>query len=306
MKKFLISAVAALAMTAGFSSCSEDRDPVYQQPTEFVVNEPVAQNQYIALDKASDEATISLVCSQPNYGYSAVAIYGAQVSLSPEFKDKEDGTPDNYVSIESTGTGTQSSMLLSQYEIACAMTTLNGWDDDNHPEDAAMDYQKLYLRATCQLNGVEGSFITSNVVALNYVRPYFAVKKPGFIYLVGAPSGWNVDATPENLANMEKWKLYEPEDGINQKIYVGDFDMPAAPVFRFYTQLGSWDPEFSIGHQVDDNATAFPEYTGNGSWSGSLVTDGKGSWEFPNYTGGHMYIKVDVKGKKLYIQDHSF
>lgn len=281
---------------AGFSSCSEDRDPVYQQPTEFVVNVPVVQDQYIVLDEADEKATISLVCSQPNYGYSAIAHYGAEVSLTQDFT--------NFVAIESTK-GTQASMLLSQYDIACAMTTLNGWSDESRP--SSVDFQKLYVRATCELNKVEGSRIVSNIVCFNYIKPYFAVNKPGFVYLVGTPSAWSVDA-----ANAEEiyanWKLYEKDTEIKSKIYYGDFDLPANPQFRFYTQLGSWDEQFSIGSQLEDNPIDFPDYTG-GVFTASAVTPGKGSFQLSSYAGGHVYVKLDMSdatGKKLTLQEEPF
>lgn len=296
MKKFAISLVATLAMMAGFSSCSEDRDPVYQQPTEFVVNVPVIQDQYIDLDAADEKATISLVCSQPDYGYSAIAQYGAEVSLTEDFA--------NFVEIASVK-GTLASMLLSQFDISCAMTTLNGWSDSNVP--SSIDYQKLYVRATCYLNKVEGSRIVSNVVCFNHVKPYFAVNKPGFVYLVGTPSAWSVDA-PNGEEIYANWKLYEKDTEIKSKIYYGDFDFPAAPQFRFYTQLGSWDEQFSIGSQVADEPVSYPDYKG-GVFTAAAVTPGKGSFEFPNFTGGHVYIKLDMSdatGKKLTIQQEPF
>ena len=75
----------AAALVAGLSSCSQDRDPVYHAPTKFVLNEPVMQDQHIALEEDNQDATIELVASQPDYGFSAIVNYSALVSLTPDF-----------------------------------------------------------------------------------------------------------------------------------------------------------------------------------------------------------------------------
>ncbi len=60
----------------GAASCSQDTDPVLQTPTTFVLNVPAMQEQYIELQEGN---TIELVASQPDYGYSAVADYSAEM-----------------------------------------------------------------------------------------------------------------------------------------------------------------------------------------------------------------------------------
>ena len=81
MKKIALY-MAAVGAVLGMASCSQDRDPVLQTPTEFVLNVPAMQNQYIELQEGD---VLELVCSQPNYGYSAVANYSAEVSLTEDF-----------------------------------------------------------------------------------------------------------------------------------------------------------------------------------------------------------------------------
>lgn len=82
--------MAAALAVFGMASCSEDTDPVLQKPTEFVLNVPAMQNQYIELANTS---VVELVCSQPDYGYSAVAQYSAQMSLTPDFAEFREITP---------------------------------------------------------------------------------------------------------------------------------------------------------------------------------------------------------------------
>ena len=73
-KLSIILAMAAVAV--GFSSCEEDRDPVLQSPTTFVLNQPEMADQYINLTPGE---VIELACSQPDYGYAAVADYSAEM-----------------------------------------------------------------------------------------------------------------------------------------------------------------------------------------------------------------------------------
>lgn len=83
MKKLsIILAFAALA--AGFTSCEEDRDPVYQAPTEFKLNVPQMQDQYIELTDAKS-SVLEFTCSQPDYGYSAVTQYSMQMAIDEAF-----------------------------------------------------------------------------------------------------------------------------------------------------------------------------------------------------------------------------
>lgn len=48
----------------GLCSCEDDKDPVLQKPTEFVLNQPATSELYYALNPT---ATLNLTFSQPNY-----------------------------------------------------------------------------------------------------------------------------------------------------------------------------------------------------------------------------------------------
>ena len=281
MKKLSILLTAA-AVALGFASCSEDRDPVYQVPTTFVLNTPAMQSQFIDL---TEKGTLELVASQPDYGYSAVTQYSAEVSLDPDFA--------TFTEIAATSaTSTMARFCVSQNDVCLAMLSLkNVTDEETFAETFGDNYVKVYFRAVAQLKGVESSRIVSNVVSYDNLKPYFAIEMPGFIYLVGAPEGW-AGPTESNADHYAPWRLFEPADGIGTKIYSGVFDIPAGQaMFRFYTALTGWDAD-SYGYMVDDNATDFPEFT-DGSFTSALVA-GKGSFSFPNWVGGKMTIIVDL------------
>lgn len=276
--------MAALAL--GFTSCEQDRDPVYQAPTTFVLNTPAMQDQYIDLN---EKGTLELVTSQPDYGYSAVAQYSAEMSLDPEFKTF-------YEIPAASGTTNLAKFTISQNDVAVGLMELQGITGDdadkifNEIYPNGCDYQKIYFRAVCQLEGVASSVIKSNIVSYNYLKGYFAVKMPGYIYLVGSPNGWPTpDAGAEST--LENWRLFEPTDGIGSKVYSGVFDIPAGGMFRFYTALTGWDSD-SYGSQEDDNPVEYPEFT-SGNTTITMVK-GKGSFSFPNWPGGQMTIVVDM------------
>ena len=278
MKKIsIMMAMAAVAL--GFASCSEDRDPVYKAPTSFVLNIPSMENQYIDLANGN---TLELVCSQPDYGYSAVADYSAEMSLTEDFADVYELIPiDNH----------QSRMMFKQGDVALGMCSLLGIENEDDiasklPE--GWQYEKVYFRAICQLNGVEGSRIVSNTVAYNYIKAYLAVQMPGYIYLVGDPNGWNINAGPE-------WRLYETV--IGSKIYSGVFEVGAgSQYFRFYTEIGNWGDDGqlpSIGANPvdgDSNEVVWED----GSFTQKAVP-GKGSWFTPaDWEGGEITMVVDL------------
>lgn len=275
MKKLsIILAMAAVAL--GFSSCSQDRDPVLQKPTTFVLNTPAMADQYINLTPGQ---MLELTASQPDYGYSAVASYSAEMSLTEDFADYRELAPKSEH---------MAAMLIKQEDVATALCELNGFDSEENYKDMGM--QKVYFRAVCEISGVADTRIVSNVVAYNNVKGYFAIPTPGFIYLVGQPEGW-AGPNEGNAAHYADWRLFEPANAIGSKVYTGVFNIPAGQaMFRFYTELTGWDAD-SYGSQVDDNPIDF-EFV-DGSFTTTIVK-GKGSFNFPDWAGGEMTITVDM------------
>lgn len=268
------------------TSCEEpqEENPVLQTPTTFVLNAPVMQSQYIEL---TPESVLKLTCSQPDYGYAAAAHYYAQVSLTEDFADFKEINENPY-----TDCG---NIELNGEEVAIAMCNLRGikTKEDYTDEDARV----IYVRLRAEIKGVESSVITSNVVKFEKVKGYFALKLPGYIYLVGQPSGWS---TPDEgqAAHYANWKLLEAEDAIGSKVYSATFQIEAGQAqFRFYTALTGWDGGASVGAQVEDNPVDFEMV--DGVYSGPAVK-GKGSFQFPAWEGGLMKITVDLSKENNY------
>ena len=111
------------------------------------------------------------------------------------------------------------------------------------------------------------------------------------IYLIGAPNnGWDINSPNMPLRRTDKGGYY------------GAFDIPKGEaMFRFYTSLGDWDWN-SIGAQRDDNPLNF-EMNDDGSLKTNCVM-GKGSWSFPEWPGGTMYIYVDLSTMIAEFSDH--
>lgn len=291
MKKFSFFMACAAALVAGLTSCSQDRDPVYQTPTKFVLNEPVMQDEYIELSQAED-ATIELVASQPDYGYAATGRYSALVSLTPDFAKSYE--------VASLGTtGNTPRFQISQFDLSIALCNLMGLKAEDEAT-ATFDYIPVYVKAISRLQNVESSYIESNAVQFNHILPFFAVASPKCIYLVGNVSEWKVSEA--NAAEIyENWRLWDEvgADGKNTNIYKGSFHIEnttdgGSYTFRFYSQLGDWDVG-SIGSQSADSPMEFPDFTGaEGTSFGGKAVSGKGSWCFPNMVAGDYEFTVNM------------
>jgi outer membrane protein susE len=291
MKKFSFFMACAAALVAGLTSCSQDRDPVYQTPTKFVLNEPVMQDEYINLSQAED-ATIELVASQPDYGYAATGRYSALVSLTPDFAKSYE--------VASLGTtGNTPRFQISQFDLSIAICNLMGLKAEDEAT-ATFEYIPVYVKAISRLQNVESSYIESNMVQFNHILPFFAVASPKCIYLVGNVSEWKVSEA--NAAEIyENWRLWDEvgADGKNTNIYKGSFHIEnttdgGSYTFRFYSQLGDWDVG-SIGSQSADSPMEFPDFTGaEGTSFGGKAVSGKGSWCFPNMVAGDYEFTVNM------------
>ena len=279
MKKLALFFACAAALV-GFTSCEDDKDPVYQQPTKFVLNTPALQDQYLEL---TEDGTFELSCSQPDYGYAAVVNYSAEVSLTEDFA--------NCKEITSKGTGTTAKMTFSSADLALVLCELHGFVDESTFQD--IDAEKVYFRAVARLAGVESSEIRSNVVSLNKVKLYFAVPTPDYIWVIGSASafgGWT-EPSEGNAAALAGARLFEPQNAIGSKVYSNTFDIPAGDVtFRLYVHLTGWDGGDSWGSQVDDNPINVELV--DGTYTSPLV-NGKGSFSIAGWQGGEMTITAD-------------
>lgn len=283
---------AAVAVTA-FSSCEEVSDPKFQQPNadSFTIFESPMQDQYFKLTpKGTFELTLS---GQPDYGFSAVTQYRAQVSLDGKFDNE-----DNYVELVPTGTGTLSKMVLNEIDLTEAICKLHGVTSEEDYVDHGAE--KVYFRGAAFIKGVDKSYITtSNVVALNHVQAFFSLAKPGVLYCVGNYVGAWIDPMENNQTSLLKYALSEKDDEIRSKIYYGEIDFQPTKVeegsiFRFYSALGSWD-ENSIGcagGPDSDTPQEFPDFKPGDTMTHELA-ETKDSFKLNNCTGKLSFV-VDL------------
>lgn len=290
MKKSIIF-LALAAIGLSFTSCEDDKEPVYHIPTEFVLNTPpMAESVYIL--HSGD--IVEFTCSQPDYGYSAVTNYAVDIASEEDFVDATDETEANYFTVTPVNP-TSAKLEIKAEDIAKAICARHGINTFVEYPENGLPVQSAYVRVRAWIAGVPSSTITSNTVALGGIEvfnPYPAV--PGQIYLVGAPSGW-VEPSAGNADAYENWKL--DETGVGTNIYVGSFEIPAgSQYFRFYQSLSGWGEDGKLpsigpmpvdGQNIEVNITAEPlELT---------AVPGKGSWFTPEtWAGGAVTFTVDL------------
>lgn len=279
MKKLSIL-LSALAV-AGLWACKDDTTPVVNVPDSFTLNTPPTAEQYYEL---TPDGTITLTCSQPDYGFIAAASYSVEISL-----DKQATYAIN------SNDPSKAAFTIKDADVATGLCELRGIKSPDDYTDAG--YQPLYIRAVATLLKDGTGLVKSNWIELQHVKGYFAIPTPGYIYLVGACSEWTMNET-ETLRN---WRLYENDNAIGSKIYSGVFDVPAGQaMFRFYTELdGNWDtysygPCNNNGHTVEDSGALNVDC----SFTDGLFEDGlkatKDNFNFVGWPGGKMTIIVDM------------
>ena len=286
MKRFSYILFGILGLVLSAVSCNgpEVENPVLNKPTKLILNTPAFQKQYIDLQATP---TVNLTCSQPEYGFAAAASYFAQVSLTEDFTD--------FIEIDEAYS--KCDMDVNAEAIAQAICKLRGvTSEDDYTDEPA---RTVYFRVRVKILDYEETEILSNVVSCEKVKGYFALRLPGYIYLVGEPEGWS-GPTEGNKDHYSQWRLFESTEAIGSKIYSGVFDIPAGKfMFRFYKKLTGWETD-SFGLQADD-APIDLTWT-DGIYEGAAM-DGKGSWNDPTWAGGKVEITVNINdGTVLFEQ----
>lgn len=199
MKRFYIIASLLIGAVA-FSACEEKlAEPVLNEPTEFVLNNPVLMNQPCDLAKSD---YIELVCSQPDYGFTAATTYQVQVSLDGKFENPFDAKKitGDYVTIGVDYTNTR--INVSAEEMSIALTQLRSvlltaeYPDITEDEMKAMfPYETpAYVRVKASLtNSGKGEIISNTVTFTNFNVPYSLpeVFVPKEFFIVGQYNGWD-------------------------------------------------------------------------------------------------------------------
>lgn len=283
MKKLYILASLAVA-AAAFTSCEADKEPIYHapEPATFVLNTPPMANQLYIL---TDGGSVNLTTSQPDYGVATTTQYSVDVTLDSEFKEATpDGEEANYKTI-TPKVPTQAQIELDAKTLDEALCQLMGISSfAQYPEEGIAPV-KVTMRAHAWITNIASSECVSNNIILESVQLFNPFPQvPGFVYLVGSPTGWN-DPVEGNSKLYADWAI--EETGVGTGIYEGSVNIPAgAQEFRFYTQLSGWDtPNASLGAPAAGTVINFsssdlsldPTYTQNNwktdeSWAGGDVT----------------------------------
>lgn len=282
--KYFLSSLLFAAFGMLFTACDSDRDDnptlgLNHTATEFVVNASPLADQYIQL---SADNTVHLTWTQPNYGVNTVVNYKIEVGLNGTWESLET----SYISCEA---------LLSGEEIAKAICKIDGFKTEDDYVD--MGFRKIDMRVTANIQTTQseiipGTTITSNIVSFNHMAAYCNIPTKATLWVIGSCCGWP-EPSPGNKDKLVEGNWFIMETEIGSNVFKGTVEMPAEPLtFRFYSKLTGWDGGDSYGFQKDDTATDF-EFA-DGVFKNSIMK-GKGSYSFPNFTGGTLDITVDLK-----------
>ncbi len=311
MKKISLFTLLLVGMGISFTSCKDDTYPRLEVPTEFVLNTPAMADQtYIFRDDENynNLNDITFTVSQPNYGLGTTPDYQVQVAKSEadfelwdeamEAGDVEDGNiitgTDNLPLAVLLETVSSSTSITIPGEIFCGgVNDIYGFDMDNYNGETV----PVAVRVLAEIENAPQSVIWSNAININ-VSSYIPVTAPGKLYVIGQPTGWDIN----NDA------VYLEETGIGTKIYNGTFYIGEGDFqFRFYSELGDWE-SYSVGSQdadspVDISFNADGMYTGT-VYMGKAKGDklGKGSWQNSSWTGGNLEVTVNLKEMTIVMQ----
>ncbi len=320
MKKISLFALLAMSLGLGVTGCKDDTQPRLEVPTEFVLNTPAMADQtYIFRDDENYKNLndITFTVSQPNYGLGTTPDYQVQIAKSEaDFAawDAAEKTGDIDADNEILGsdelplaytleTVSSYAQITIPGEIFCdGVNSLYGFDLDNYNHETV----PVAVRVHAAVANAPQSAIWSNAINLN-VSSYIPVTEPGKLYLIGQPTGWDINADG----------VYLDETGIGTKIFFGNVFIPAGDFqFRFYSALGDWESN-AVGSQDADSPIDI-SFNSDGVYEGKVFMGkkkgdklGKGSWQDTSWAGGNLEITVDLKkmtikmqkaaGKKIYV-----
>ncbi|QRX64490.1 SusF/SusE family outer membrane protein [Dysgonomonadaceae bacterium zrk40] len=255
--KNIIHILAILAGITLFWSCQEDEKVVLQQPESFVLNTPKYAS---AIYDLKNTESIEFTTSQPDYGFTAAAIYSVQVALTSDFTNP----------VTLPGSYTTAKFAINAADLALALVGMHGVTLE---EDYPTDPHPLYVRLISKLNAKNAGEVFSNVITLPQVKGYFALDPmvmPEEMFIIGNVAGnWSWDGatamvpvwgSPGKFWAMQY--LGQTGDGGNAEIK-----------FNF---AKAWDGnEFGYGQAtVNANGTADP----GASDSGGNIGIGNPGW----------------------------
>lgn len=184
MMKKTYGLITLLVCLGFFWACQDDDKIVLQQPDSFVLNTP----KYVSgIYDLQNTETIELTCTQPDYGFTAAAVYSVEISLTENFAE--------YKTLP--GTYTTAKIDVNAADVALALIGLHGVEEES---EYPADPHPIYVRLSSILKDSGLGQVYSNVITLPRVKGYFALDPMGMpenMYLVGNVAGnWNwSDAT---------------------------------------------------------------------------------------------------------------
>ena len=241
MMKKIYNIIILMTLFGFFWSCQDDDKVVLQQPTSFVLNTPKYASGIYDLKNTE---SIEFTTSQPDYGFTAAAIYRVEVSLSQDFND--------YVTL--SGSHNTAKFTIDAADLAL---TLVGMHEVTEEADYPADPHPLYVRLSSRLNEKDAGKVYSNVITLPQVKGFFAldpVLMPENMYMIGNVAGdWNWDNATEMIpvwgSPGKFWAMQylgQTSDGDNANI-------------KFNTEKDWNDSEFGFGGAtINANGTADP------------------------------------------------
>lgn len=332
MKKISIM-LAMAAVALGFTSCKQEEDPKYKVPTSFTIATPALQNTaFRCADDMTDPATFNLFCTQPDYGYAAICNYSALVTLDAEeaAKSGKDIDLTKWVALANVNT-TSAQMAVKTFDLGAAVNKLsNITSEEEFIAQGIADKEFVcYFKAVCEIPNIESSYIISdNSVTYNKVMTAktFTELKPGWIYICGdvqnadgsQANGFLAPSSANYAAYKANWALYEPEDMIGEKLYVGTFYLTPkeedpsksyednCSQFRFFTDLVGWSTECSLGSNEADFYCKSITDKWEAGYDGDVIDQGLGNWGIwicDRTAGVPFTVVVDVNQLKIYVKE---
>lgn len=312
MKKISLLTLLLMALGFGLTGCKDDTQPRLEVPTDFVLNTPAMADQtYIFRDDENYKPLndITFTVSQPNYGVGCTPDYTVQIARSKEDFAKwdeamaaEDAPEDGNTVVDSEDhpiaytleTVSSSASITIPGEIFCAgVNLLYGFDLDNYNHETV----PVAVRVKAAIANAPYSVIWSNPITIS-VSSYVPVSEPGKLYLIGQPTGWDINAD----------QVYLNETGIGTKIFYGVVFIPEGQFqFRFYSALGDWESN-AVGSQDADNPVDI-SFNADGVYQGQVFMGkkkgdklGKGSWQDASWAGGNLEVTINLKDMTIKMQ----
>lgn len=193
MRKIYILMAAVLAGALAFSSCVDENETTFQEPTTFVLNTPSMVNGVYDL---ANTDYFELTCSQPDYGYTAGVTYSVQVSLENDFS-----TEGKYADLSTTYTTPL--LAIGGNELASTLCELYSTEEDDYPITTT-----VYFRAKAVLTESGLGEIYSNVVSVTAKLEYTLAdaEAPAAMYFTGSFTAGNSWGTWVTLHPVYSWE----------------------------------------------------------------------------------------------------